>query len=727
MKQQLYRTFKGLSKPVKILILFLSVLFVLIVVAMIFAPGIARNYINKNGKELAGRTIYIEKLQYNWFTSTLRINGFKYFEKNDTDIFLSADSFMVNLRPLRLLSDELNIQQLRIVNPYGQFIQSDSVFNFDDLVTFFSSADTTDIQEENSESLKLNLNNLEMKNGLVNYTDLEINHTFTLKEVSFLIPQILWSRLDQSNADIAFELANGGRFEGSLNYNMETNFYDGFVSIQNMEASVILPYLQQYLKISALSGTASGMMKFSGPVDDYNQLKISGNFDLDNLAIFDDRNRKVIGGDHSEFTLLESEPLKYRYIIDSVKLNSPYLYLALEDSLFNFEKMMVEEEVSVADSSETEETPMEFTVNHLMIQNGLMDFSDQTLNEPFNYELSQIAVDMDTISLQDEWVNVKASMKLNRRGNLDAKVGFNPMNPLDKIALDYELTDFQLPDINIYSKFYTGLPILFGEMYYKNKTRINNKQLVSDNKLIIRKVEIGRKTGGLYDVPIKLALFILKDINGDINLDIPVRGDLSDPKVKILPIVWDTFKSFSYKIVASPFKALGQMLGVNEKELEEITFIYSDSTLTSSQTRSLDHLLKIAEIKPELQIELLYRNDTKLEKMDVISWYSQNSFTKRTGKKPLTNSAEYLSFLKTETRRDSLNIQDYERIFTPPAVADSILLMRENQRYNNVLNYLKSKNDSTTIKVVGYNPDEVLNIGSRPRFEVKYLLAEEEE
>ncbi len=169
------------------------------------------------------------------------------------------------------------------------------------------------------------------------------------------------------------------------------------------------------------------------------------------------------------------------------------------------------------------------------------------------------------------------------------------------------------------------------------------------------------------------------------------------------------------------------MLGVSEKELEEIAFIYSDSTLTSSQTRNLDHLLKIAEIKPELQIELLYRNDRKLERMDVISWYSQNSFTQKTGKKPLTNSAEYLSFLKTETGRDSLNISDFERIFTPPAVADSILLMREQQRYNNVLNYLKSKNDSTTIKVIGYNPDEVLNIGSRPRFEVKYLLAEEEE
>lgn len=727
MKQQLYRTFKGLSKPVKILIIFLSALTVLIIAAMILAPGIARNYINKNGKELAGRTIYIEKLQYNWFTSTLRINGFKYFEKNDTDIFLSADSFMVNLRPLRLLSDELNIQELRIVNPYGQLIQNDSVFNFDDLIAFFSASDTTEIQEEDSEPLKLNLNNLEMKNGLINYTDQEINHTFTLKEVSFLIPQILWSRLDQSNADIAFELANGGRFEGSLNYNMETDFYDGFVKVDKMEASTILPYLQQYLKISALKGTASGIMNFSGPVDDYNLIKISGKIDIDSLAVFDAGSRKVIGGEHSEFTLIESEPLNYKYIIDSVKLKSPYLYLALEDSLFNFEKMMVEDTVSVADTSVSEETPMEFTVNHLVIQNGLMDFSDQTLNEPFNYELSQIAVDMDTISLQDDWVNIKASMKLNKRGNLDAKVGFNPISPLDKIALDYELTDFQLPDINIYSKFYTGLPILFGEMYYKNKTRIDNKQLVSDNNLIIRDVEIGRKRGGLYDVPIKLALFILKDINGDINLDIPVRGDLSDPKVKIWPIVWDTFKSFSYKIVASPFKALGNMLGIDEKELEEITFIYSDSTLTSCQTRSLDHLLKIAGIKPELQVELLYRNDRKLERMDAVSWYSQNRFMQKTGKKPLTNSAEYLSFLKMETGRDSLNMQDYERIFTPPAIADSILSMREKQRLNNVVNYLKSKNDSTTIKVIGYNPDEVLNIGSRPRFEVKYKLAEEEE
>ena len=727
MKSGFNNMFSRFSKSVRILLLFIFVLIFLLIAAMIFAPGTAKNYINNHGKELAGRTIHIDVLKYNWFTSTLRIAGFKYFEKNDKDVFVSADTFMVNLRPLRLLADELNIQQLRIVNPYGQFIQNDTVFNFDDLIAFFSSTDSTETSEENSEPLKLNLNNLEMKNGSVNYTDQEISHTFKLKEVSFLVPQVLWSRLDSSKADIAFELANGGSFEGSLNYNMEAGYYDGFVKIGNMEVSTFLPYLQQFIKVSAVEGTVSGLVNFSGPVDDNNQLKLNGNFDLNNFALFDERNTKVLGGVHSRILMAESELLKYRYIVDSVQLQNPYLMLALEDSLFNFEKMMVEDTIAGTVPVATEETPMEFTINHLIVNDGLMIFSDQTIGEPFNYELSQIAVVMDTFSLHDDWVNVNAAMKLNKRGNLTAKLGLNPSSPLDKIALDYELTDFQLPDINIYSKYYAGLPILFGEMYYKNKTRIENKQLLSDNKLIIRNVEIGRKMGGLYDIPIKLALYILKDINGDINLDIPVRGDLSDPKVKIWPIVWDTFKSFSYKIVASPFKALGNMLGVNEKELEEITFIYSDSTLTNNQTRSLDHLLKLAEIKPELQIELLYRNDKKLERMDAASWFSQIEFREKTGKNPILNTKDYIGFLKQETGRDSLILQDYELIFASPAAVDSILAEREKQRLTNVMNYLKSHNDSTTINVVGYYPNEVFNIGSRPRFEVKYVLAEEED
>ena len=717
------------NRKVKRIFLYIGLLLIsLIIITLILTPGIVKNYINKHGKEIAGRTVQIEKLRYNFFTSTLEIDGFKYFEKNGSDVFMAFDTFMVNMKPLKLLKDEIYVQQLQIINPTGNFIQNDTVFNFDDLITFFTSSDSTEAEPESSTDFKLNLNNLEMKNGSVYYTDQEVNQTVKLEEVSFVIPQILWSKLDSSKADVAFKLANGGSFESSMNYNMELGEYSGFVQIDNMELVTFLPYVQQYLKVSDLEGTASGLMRFTGLDADIYQFTVNGEFDLDSLSVFDKNQRKVIGGEHAKVILKSAKPMMYDVVIDTVQLDRPYLYLALEDSLFNLEKMLVEsaENVAITDSTEAE-IPMNVVLNCFIINDGLMDFSDQTMREEFNYELSEITVDMDTFSLQDDWVNINANMKLNKRGTLEAKIGVNPLDPFNRIELDYVLTDFQLPDINIYSKYYAGFPILFGDMYYVNKTKIINRQLESNNQLIIRNVEMGRKTGGIYEVPIKLALFILKDINGDINLDIPVRGDLSDPKVRIGAIVWDTFKGFMFKIVASPFKALGNLLGADPKELEEITFDYGDTTLINKQIRSFDLLLELEQKKPELLIELHYLNDKKLEKTDAAEELSHWFYSKKYDEKPNPSSKKYLQFLQDETGKDSLVIQDYELLIAPAAMVDSIIQQREETRLDLTQKYLAEKNDSTTIKILGFDKEEVLNIGSRPRFEVRYVLAEDVE
>jgi hypothetical protein len=718
---------KRLFQTKKILIYGVAALILILIIGLFLAPEIVRNYLNKHGKELAGREIHINNLRYNYFTSTLQIEGFKYFEKNSSDVFMAFDTFMVNMKPLKLLKDEIYIQQLQIINPTGNFIQNDTVFNFDDLITFFTGTDSIETDSVTSASYKLNLNNLEMKNGSVYYTDMEVEHTYKIEEVSFIIPQILWNHLDSSKADIEFELADGGSFAGSLNYNMEANTYNGFVRITKMAVNTILPYVQQSFAISKLEGTASGLATFSGSVDDLYTLTVSGDFGIDSFGVYDNQNRKVLGLEDGKVYLNPSKVMKYQYRLDSVIMNNPYMYLALEDSLFNFEKMMVDPGETDTTTVEPEEYPMEFVVNNLTVNNGLIDFSDQRFSENFNYELSQVTVNMDTLALVDEWVNINASMKLNKRGTLNAKLGMNPTEPMKRIELDYVLTDFQLPDINIYSKYYAGFPILFGNMYYMNKTKIINHQLESNNQLIIRNVEMGRKIGGLYDVPIKLALFILKDINGDIILDIPVKGDLSDPKVRIGPIVWDTFKSFMFKIVASPFKALGNLLGVDPKELEEITFDYGDTTIIARQTRSFDLLLDLEKKKPELQIELHYLNDKKLERTDAAQELSYWFYNRKYGENPNPNNKKYLEFLKKEAGKDSLVIQDYELLIAPAAMVDSVIQQREEIRLGLTRKYLTEKNDSTAIHIFDYNKDEVLNIGSRPRFEVRYILKEDAE
>ena len=73
------------------LIVLLSV-FVIVVVALALAPGFIKNYINKNSVELSGRNISIEKIKYNYFTSTLQVYNMVMYEQNNTDIFVGFDT-----------------------------------------------------------------------------------------------------------------------------------------------------------------------------------------------------------------------------------------------------------------------------------------------------------------------------------------------------------------------------------------------------------------------------------------------------------------------------------------------------------------------------------------------------------------------------------------------------------------------------------------------------------
>jgi len=719
------KTVKNNNKPKigKLIITAITTLILLLIIAfLIFSPNIVRNYLNKHGKELTGRRLSIEKISINYFTSKVQLTGAKMFEQNDRDVFVELDTLQIDLKPFRLFKNEIFVEQFKVVNLDARITQQDTLFNFDDLIAFYSSEDTVSADTEPS-TYSFDLNNLEIARGKLSYTDKEIDNTIRVKDISFIIPHLYWGGEQDSKADVTFDLGTGGSFSSTFDYNVETGAYSGEAQLANMQLGVILPYIQQYMRFSSLEGTLSANVNFKGSQKDLMEFQLAGDAEVDSVLVIDDQGQKVLGVDAAKVLLSKMKPMKYEAEIKLLTFEHPYMYLELADSLFNFEKFMVESTEDTTGASEGK-TVYQVMIDSLQVKSGWIDFSDKRFREPFDYELSEITINTENLSLNTDWITLNGKMLLNKRGKLEAKVGVNPYDPLSKIDLEYVLSDFQLPDINIYSKHYTGLPILFGDMYYVNKTTIDNKQLNSHNNLIIRNVEFGRKKGGLYDIPLKLALFILKDINGDVKLDIPVTGDLSDPRTRIGKIVWTTFKQFMVKIVASPFKALGNLLGAQPDELEEITFVYSDTSLTGKQRRGLDLLLKLEEMKPGMQIEMQYLNDRKLERADAAEEIVHENYRLLHQNDPNSNRKEYEAYLKEKSNVDSLLIQDYELMLAPTEKVDSVILARENMRIQLVKDYLKTANDSTSIQVLDYNKEEVLNIGSRPRFLIKYSLQE---
>ena len=89
-------------------------LFAIVLIVMLIGPTLIKNYAIKNSKELMGRQIDIGKLKYNYFTSTVKAYDFKMFEENGSDYFTTFDTLILNLEPLKLIKDKIEIEQFYI-------------------------------------------------------------------------------------------------------------------------------------------------------------------------------------------------------------------------------------------------------------------------------------------------------------------------------------------------------------------------------------------------------------------------------------------------------------------------------------------------------------------------------------------------------------------------------------------------------------------------------------
>jgi hypothetical protein len=723
----------------KVVIWILATIAGIIIIALLLLPGFLKKYAVNNGKELIGRQISLDKLKINYFTGTVRLMGFNMFEANEQDSFIAFDTLLIDTRPFHLFNNKLVVQQFYLKGLKTNIIQNDSVFNFDDLIAFYGAeSDTISNQDESSsENFKFEISNIELKKAELVYADIPLNKTLKTNDLNLFIPYISWDQEHSSEAGLKFYFENGGFFESDIEVDPNNGDFNAQIIIDQLELSPFYEYSLDYTNLGSLSGKLNTNLRLTGNTDHPEKLIISGTFELLDLLTTDQRNEPFINIKHVFGSLKKIDYYHEYYAFDSLKLVEPYFYIEFYDTTLNVIEVIDyysyfppesdeenDEEINSAVQTEDDETvtsTLYYGFDHVSIVNGKMDLVDRTTGEPFQYYLSEMEMSADSIYSNSDWVTLYSTMLLNNRGKLVAEVGFWPEDPMD-ISMDYVITDFLMSDLNIYSRHYMGVPILYGDMYYKSTTKILKGQLSSENKLVIHNAEVGDKRGGLYNLPLKFALFLLKDRQGVIDLDIPVRGDLNDPKVSIGKIVWNTLKNLIIKVAAAPFDFLARVISVDPKDIQSIEYTYLDTAFTAERQRQIDLLLELEQKKEELEIELVYFNDVEREKKQIVVEEAGKLFELESGKNYRTNEKEFIEFLKGKTETDSVEIVTASFTLIPSERVDSIAKLFAQTRRAGIENYLHKMSDSTAIKVFIPDPRSPKNAGSEPRFEVKYSI-----
>ncbi len=707
-----------MKKVLKVVgLIILPALIVIIAIVLSVMPYFATKYVNEHGKEFTGRKIALNEIRFNYLTTTLNVIGFKMFETDEQRPFVTFDTLRIKFKPFRLISSELNIEQIRLVKPEVNIVRKDTVFNFSDIITFIKSKPKTQKEEKNPAPLKYIFRNITLDSGKISFNDAAANYTSVMKDLGFAIPYISYNQEEISQVGLKFHFENGGFFQAKADYNQKLGLFGADFTVKQLDIAPFIPYTKDYFRLKSIEGLAEGEFHISGNIGKPDSLLISGNGNLIDFSAIDPSGIKVLGLKNGHVVMNQTLPMKFAFNFDTISLTEPFLFFEMKDSTNNILKLMV--------PGGTSDEPFSYSykIRNFEINKGIVDFRDNTHVEPFNYHVDQLSLKLDSISSTSKWINTYASARLNNHGKLKMELGIDPSNPFE-LKINSVLTNFMLTDLNIYSKYYVGFPIILGNMYYQSKTSITAKQLNSENKLIIRNVKLGKKSGGLMNIPLKLAIYLLTDIHGDITLDIPLTGDLKDPKTNISRLVWQTLKNVVVKIVASPFLALSHLMGVDPTEVKGIEFNYCDTTLVSSHLRRIRLFTELEKKKPDMKIELASYNDTELEKKEIAVNEAGKLFSQATGSDSKKEKSRFLTFINQRLKTDTATLVYGCVQLIGSHKLDSIQSSFSKIRIREIERALHTTDSTSRIKVIVPNREAPENIGSRPVFELKYSVDE---
>jgi len=165
-------------------------------------------------------------------------------------------------------------------------------------------------------------------------------------------------------------------------------------------------------------------------------------------------------------------------------------------------------------------------------------------------------------------------------------------------------SNVEMANISPYSGRFAGRRIESGKLSLDLKYQIQTNKLVGDNKIIVDNLVLGEKVDSpdAVNLPLDLAVALLSDSNGRIDLGLPVSGELNDPQFSIGPIIWKAFVNIITKAVTAPFRALGSLFGSGAEKLNAVEFDPGKADLLPPEKEKLKKVAEALQKRPQLKL-----------------------------------------------------------------------------------------------------------------------------
>ncbi len=550
--------------------------------------------------------------------------------------YLRLPSVTAVLADSDLLAKEIRLTEVSFEAPQMEVsrLAGGEILPFDLLARADSAPAVEAVQTEETEApatdpLRMTIDRFHLSNGEVTFRDGGLKKPATVRIAGIDLRAEDLSTISGTTGAIGFSLGvnKSGRLSGNGALVLNPLALKTTVSVESLNLPDFQPYVAEYARIILAGGTFALQGELELRPD---EAGVPGPFFAGecSLAGLDTRD-SMNGDDLLKWKMLQVSQIVYsgspdELSIGEIRLEAPYVGVLInEDGTPNFstlaEPVPKKDEPAGAAPGAGAESPAErkITIGKVAIHKGKVQFLDRSIKPSYGVSLDQVNGRLAGLSSQPGKLGtVKLDARLDRQAPLIISGEINPLISEPYVDLTVDFKDFNLSPLSPYSGRHLGNKIEKGKLNFDLHYQIRGNLLESSNKVFLDQFTLGEgvESPDATSLPVGLAIALLKNRQGEIFLDIPVRGDLNDPEFSVGGVVIQVLVNLISKAATSPFSLLGSLIPEGN-DLQHVVFAPGLAELTAKETEKLALVANVLHERPGLRMDISGHADPRLDSL----------------------------------------------------------------------------------------------------------------